>query len=353
METFGVLQEVLDVSTAVVGRKDWAPDSSEGVERIFTDRPVTTVVLPRDKLVGVLHQHILNKYATQIELNYGCEVHPVEFNKKDNDGNVAVIVDVAKCKPTEESNRLNPSSVVRSGTTIDDSALCDVNDMTRISTNLLIAADGTARTIANRMEEDDKQKRRSMNPIQRLLAGKPFSVVRYIDDNQRIYKTVPFKLPKGWRPDLNYSARSKGSRIVFDALPANRNGEYCGVLLLKKDDPMAQANSDPKELRQVFQNFLPQFGELLDDETISVVATKPPSFLPSFRYAGPRLHQGDRTLILGDSAHTVKPYFGLGANSALEDVRVSRHDPREGFACKKVGADQTPRLLFIYRFSVT
>jgi 2-polyprenyl-6-methoxyphenol hydroxylase-like FAD-dependent oxidoreductase len=308
-----------------VGRKDWAPDSSEGVERIFTDRPITTVVLPRDKLVGVLHQHIVNNYGNQIELNYGCEVHPVDFDKKDKDGNAVVVVDVAKCEPTTE-DRLNPSAVGRSGTTIDDSAVCDVTNLARLSTNFLIAADGTARTIANRMEEDDKQKRQAMNPIQRLFAGQPFSVKRYIDDNQRIYKTIPFKLPQGWRPDLNYSARSKTSRIVFDALPANRNGSFCGVLLLKKDDPLAQANSDPKELRQVFQDFLPQFSELLDDETIATVATKPPSFLPSFRYAGPRLHQGDRTLILGDCAHTVKPYFGLGANSALEDVRVSRRN---------------------------
>ena len=27
-------------------------------------------------------------------------------------------------------------------------------------------------------------------------------------------------------------------------------------------------------------------------------------------------------MLLGDSIHTVKPYFGLGANSALEDVTV-------------------------------
>ncbi len=43
---------------------------------------------------------------------------------------------------------------------------------------------------------------------------------------------------------------------------------------------------------------------------------KPLSYLPSFC---PRLNQGDMTLILGDCAHTVKPYFGLGANSGSED----------------------------------
>ena len=49
------------------------------------------------------------------------------------------------------------------------------------------------------------------------------------------------------------------------------------------------------------------------------VAKKPPSRLPSFRYVGPKLHHG-KVVLLGDCIHTVKPYFGLGANSALEDV---------------------------------
>jgi 2-polyprenyl-6-methoxyphenol hydroxylase-like FAD-dependent oxidoreductase len=91
---------------------------------------------------------------------------------------------------------------------------------------------------------------------------------------------------------------------------------------LKKRDELAQENSDPKMLREVFDEVLPQFSVLLDDKMIEGVAKKPPSLLPSFRYASPRLHHGDRTVILGDAIHTVKPYFGLGANSALEDVQV-------------------------------
>lgn len=39
-----------------------------------------------------------------------------------------------------------------------------------------------------------------------------------------------------------------------------------------------------------------------------------------FMYAGPRIYQGQSTVLLGDSVHTVKPYFGLGVNSAWEDV---------------------------------
>jgi hypothetical protein len=45
-----------------------------------------------------------------------------------------------------------------------------------------------------------------------------------VDDNQRIYKTVPWKVPTKWRNDLNYSARSKDGRVFFDSLPADVDG---------------------------------------------------------------------------------------------------------------------------------
>jgi len=137
-----------------------------------------------------------------------------------------------------------------------------------------------------------------------------------------VYKTIPIKVPSKWRNNLNFSARSKDGRILFDSLPADADGNQCAVLLLKRTDELAQENSDPKNLRAVFEEVLPQFSALLDDDMIESVAQKAPSFLPSFRYVAPRLNQGDHTVILGDAIHTVKPYFGLGANSALEDVQV-------------------------------
>ena len=148
-------------------------------------------------------------------------------------------------------------------------------------------------------------------------------MTRYKDDNQRVYKSVPFNVPKGWRPDLNYSARTEGSRVTLEALPADRTGSYCGILLMRADDSLAAPNADPVEFRRFFREELPQFNDLVDDETMASIAKKPPSFLPGFRYVSPRLNQNDRTVLLGDCAHTVKPYFGLGCNSALEDVVVS------------------------------
>jgi 2-polyprenyl-6-methoxyphenol hydroxylase-like FAD-dependent oxidoreductase len=316
LKKYNVWGDVKNVCTSVVGRKDWGPDfkADEGVECIFTDRPVTTEVLPRDKLVGVLHKHVIDNYAGKINLNYGYEVTPETFDSEDGKG---VIVRVSKCSETVV--RMNPTTVTDSNKDV----LCDIDDSFTLNTELLIAADGTSRTIANAIEKDQQEKKKSMNIFQKLLSPKQFHVKRYVDDNQRVYKTIPFKAPSGWRPDLNYSARSKGGRINFDALPADRNGSYCGVLLVRANDEVAAANTDPKVLRALMDEKLPQFSSLLDDESLAAIAKKPPSFLPSFRYAGPQLHYGDHTLILGDCAHTVKPYFGLGANSALEDVKVS------------------------------
>jgi len=317
LREFGVWDDVEACCTSVPGRMDWAPDAGpdEGVENIFTDRPVMTQVLPRDKLVGVLHQHILKNYQGKIDMEYKKEVTPMDF---DNEGSSSVKIGVSDC--ATDFLRDTPSNVGMQN--LAEEELCDVDGMEVVITKLLVAADGTQRTIANEMEKADKEKRDSMSFFDKLQYGPSFYVKRYDDDNQRVYKTIPIKLPSKWRNDLNYSARSKDGRVLFDSLPADANGNQCAALLLKRDDEVAQANTDPKKLREVFDEVLPQFSALLDDDTIENVAKKPPSFLPSFRYVAPRLNQGDRTVILGDAIHTVKPYFGLGANSALQDVQI-------------------------------
>ena len=282
LDRFGVWKEVEDACTAVVGRKDWTPQSQEPTEVIFTDRKYTTQVLPRDKLVSVLHKHIIDNYSDQVEFKYGCEIRNVDFG--DSPECNSATVDVFQCQGATESE-----------------VTCDAEPVERISTGLLVAADGTARTIANEMEASDLRYREAIiDDHERSQAGPPFQVTRYEDDNQRVYKTIPFKLPNDWRPDLNYSVRTKGDRIILDLLPANENAEYCGTLLMRKDDVLAQENVDPQLLRSELANLAPMFNELLDDEVVAQVAKKPPALLPSFRFAGPRLHQGDYTVILGD-----------------------------------------------------
>lgn len=159
-----------------------------------------------------------------------------------------------------------------------------------------------------------------MNPLARLLAPGPFKVTRYEDDNARVYKSVPIKIPSHWKPNLNYSARSKDNRITLEALPSDGEGNICALLLMRPDDEFAAENCDPAALRSFFDEEFPCFSALVDDDVMGSVAAKACSNLPAFRYAGPRLNMGGRTVVLGDAAHTVKPYYGLGANTALEDV---------------------------------
>ena len=49
--------------------------------------------------------------------------------------------------------------------------------------------------------------------------------------------------------------------------------------------------------------------------------------LPSFGYVDKSLNMGGQAALLGDTIHTVKPYFGLGVNSAWEDARVLTGTP--------------------------
>jgi kynurenine 3-monooxygenase len=326
LDQFGVWKNVVEKQcVAVRGRHDWSPESKsdEGTIRIFTkkDKPVTTQVLPRDKLVGCLYQHILEtpELSSRIELHYGSQVTPLAFDYPlGSDSGVLLQIDSVAA---DSVSRERPTN----GDAAAGMSQLDGGSSSVVAAKLLVAADGTIRTVANAMEKADQDRLSSLNPLRRLVSRvihPPFRVRRYVDDNQRIYKTIPMKVPPAWRGDLNYSARTKGGRINFDALPANSDSEFCGVLLLKKDDPLANANTDAAELRERLDEALPQFSKLLSDDVVAAVAQKPVSYLPGFRYVGPRLRQGDRTLILGDCAHTVKPYFGLGANSALGDVKI-------------------------------
>ncbi|KAL3919443.1 MAG: hypothetical protein SGILL_003749, partial [Bacillariaceae sp.] len=119
--------------------------------------------------------------------------------------------------------------------------------------------------------------------------------------------------------DMNYAVRT--SRIIFDALPASQDGDYVGVLLMKKDDDMARQHTNAIEFKSFLQEEIPQLVEFLEDTTVERVAARPPSNLPMFRYVTEMQFNGN-ILLMGDCAHTVKPYFGMGANSALEDVRL-------------------------------
>mmetsp|Transcript_2919 Transcript_2919/g.5341 ORF Transcript_2919/g.5341 Transcript_2919/m.5341 type:complete len:664 (-) Transcript_2919:45-2036(-) len=309
---FHVWDDVEKASVAVLGRRGWEPGKSREEDSTIrmADKAVVSRVLPRDKLVGVLKKVIEERYDGVVELRYGWQVDPISFGNEEtiqqNKEDPPVMLQISRCIPIAASS----SSEEGEACSIDN----DDATPTTITTDFLIGSDGAARTIANAMETNHLKYRQH----HRL----PFQVKRYDDDNPRVYKSIPIQFPSNWPHNLNYSARSTNSRATFEALPSDSNGNYCGLLLLRPDDPLSSADCDPKLLRDFFNEEYPQFSKLLEDNVMEDVATKAASSLPSFRYAGPRLHEGGRTVVLGDCVHTVKPYFGLGANTALEDVQI-------------------------------
>jgi kynurenine 3-monooxygenase len=336
LRQFGVWEEVKEVAVPVPGRKDWngKGPNTQPVETFKTERKFVTQVLPRDKLVSVLYHHIINGQSQakqqsaedanvapsypNVVVNYGFQVKPVDIDCSDG----KVIVCASDIRSVENTSNKY------------------------LSASLVIAADGSARTFANAIQEHDS--------TQRTDDSDALRVVRYEDDNQKVFKNIAFRIPEQWRNDMNYAVRT--GRVIFDALPANDQRDYVGVLLLSKDDGMARPNVDAKAFHEFLKDEIPQFVNFLDFTTITKVAKRAPSPLPMFRYVTPRMHHGDgRIVLLGDCAHTVKPYFGMGANSALEDVKLLSDciDERRGSKSNSA-IDETETLKLAVRgFSMT
>ena len=79
------------------------------------------------------------------------------------------------------------------------------------------------------------------------------------------------------------------------------------MLLIKPEDKLTQGLPDVAAARQYFDDLLPMFSPMITDDALQAVLDKPTSRLPQFRYAGPRLHHADNTVMLGDAIHAVTP----------------------------------------------
>lgn len=193
-----------------------------------------------------------------------------------------------------------------------------------------------------------------------------------IPKSERVYRTLMMPLPEGeeWSNCSSYSQRSPGGRVLeclptkegaprlhrrppctccsiqsrsaYTRRPAVRRaarwrhsprhmcaGTLIGLVLFLADDDDVLALSSPEESRAFLQSEFPALFDIIPDSEIEEFHRRPPGRLPEFRYVGPELHYEDKVVLLGDAIHTVKPYFGLGVNSAFEDVQRLQHKLQE------------------------
>ena len=151
-----------------------------------------------------------------------------------------------------------------------DGDYCDTEAKEKIETSLVIGAEGNAgkrgSAVIRAMDESKMCKTKMVKLKERI-------------ESTRVYKIIPIELPNGYR-------------------------------------------TDPKKLREYLDSDFPMFSKMVSDENVEKIAKSKFSGLPNFQYAGGALHLGSCAGLIGDAIHTVKPYFGMGVNSAFEDVTV-------------------------------
>ncbi|KAK3256417.1 hypothetical protein CYMTET_34446, partial [Cymbomonas tetramitiformis] len=252
LKNLDVFDRVERYCAVTAGRMDWNPGSDKANERIFKNKGYTPLIISRDRLTSCLLQEIEERYTDQItEIVFNCECTAAEW----------VIV--------------GKNEFVK--TTFETEGVHGAIKTVEALAPFVVGADGAGARIRNTMESDAQSQQAK------------FKVKRYDDDNVRVYKTLPLHLPKGWRGDLNYSARTK-SGLNLDALPT-KEGAMIAVVLFRPEDTRVTELASVSEAKALFQEHFPQFAPMLHEEDLAQFVQKPVSKLPTFTFCGPVLHR--------------------------------------------------------------
>lgn len=247
LKAIGAWDDVVEpYCSTVVGRKDWAPGATEGIERIFTDRPYLTRVIPRARLVACLLRHVEAAYPGAIQVRHGIEVEEMRWEGLPSAPGELQPTErcVLICDPCAKEGGGDPDDPEPENSE-DERELCTIVDEGgpfQLSAAFVVGADGSRRTVATAIEAEDAAS-------QGWWPRRRFRVTRYKDTQVRVYKTIPLEFPPDWRKDINYSARTK--TVSFDARPEprrpscpSRSKSYSGRAELASVDPRCSASDD-------------------------------------------------------------------------------------------------------------
>ena len=316
LASLGVIDQVLEYCARVNGRMDWTPGGgAEGTIRI-TDKKYATQVIQRDRLVAVLLREVLEKYGRQVTVRHNTKCASVEWRVGGGATLTREPVEFDDTKTDDDGKHKSPVRVVEP------------------FVPFVVGAEGAGlkNAVLAAMDSDPDKK----------CATK---IKRFVDKNPRVYKTIPINLPKDkFRNDLNYSARTSGE-VALECLPT-KEGMLVGILLVKPGDVATCAKLESLgTARAYFNTEFPMFAPYVTDTDLDAMTKRRLSTLPTFAHCGGKqIHRVDTgsvtsnknkrldsalpetepggAVVLGDSIHCVKPYFGLGVNSAFEDVAV-------------------------------
>lgn len=106
---------------------------------------------------------------------------------------------------------------------------------------------------------------------------------------------------------------------MFIALP-NSGGSFTGTLFAPRD--LVQTHhSTPENFLSWFQAEFPDAAAAVGEKALRDVASSAPvGKLTSVKFAP--YNVGHQIILLGDSSHSMVPFYGQGLNAGLEDVRV-------------------------------
>jgi len=285
-----VWDEVEAWTVDVVGRIDWSPGSDD--PKITISKPVkgyTTKIIQRDRLASCLLKVLRERYP-EVQVSFGT---------------ACVGMDLDAIDSANEGSEGGPArSGVVSLAPVDGGA-----PPASVKARLILGADGVRSEVRKRMTEYNSE----------------IQVQKFEDDNVRVYKTISIRPPSGSLPgrdetDLNLSVRTE-DELIMEALPT-KEGFLIGVLLFRPGDERVLGANTPEAAKQFFEKEFPMLVPFIDEADYGGFAGQKVSSLPSFQSCGPVLHYEDKAVLLGDAIHCVKPYFGLGVNSAFEDVTV-------------------------------